>query len=82
MSHAHNVRILYKLILRLHRSLPEELKVIGTKYAQDEFKRHRNCAPHEASIFMQEWSVSMLEIRFVCSFIMLRKILELCYNIG
>lgn len=65
MSHAHNVRILYKLILRLHRSLPEELQVIGTKYAQEEFKRHRNCTPHETTIFMQEWSVSTLEIRFV-----------------
>ncbi|XP_066149623.1 succinate dehydrogenase assembly factor 3, mitochondrial [Euwallacea fornicatus] len=56
MPHAHNVRTLYKLILRLHRGLPEELQFLGTKYTQDEFKRHKNCAPHEAAVFMREWS--------------------------
>ena len=53
------VRILYKLILKLHRGLPKELQLIGTNYARDEFKRHKKCPPHEANIFMKEWTVSL-----------------------
>ncbi|XP_066249798.1 succinate dehydrogenase assembly factor 3, mitochondrial [Euwallacea similis] len=56
MPHAHNVRTLYKLILRLHRGLPEELQFLGTKYTQEEFRRHKNCTPHEVAVFMKEWS--------------------------
>lgn len=55
-TNVQKVRILYKLILRLHRSLPDELQVIGTNYARDEFKRHKSCAPNEAAIFMNEWT--------------------------
>lgn len=56
-TNVQKVRILYKLILRLHRSLPDELQVIGTNYARDEFKRHKSCAPNEAAIFMNEWTI-------------------------
>ncbi|KAF7277900.1 succinate dehydrogenase assembly factor 3 [Rhynchophorus ferrugineus] len=55
-THVQRVRVLYKLILRLHRGLPDELQVIGTNYARDEFKRHKKCAPQEAVIFMNEWT--------------------------
>lgn len=55
-THTQKVKILYKLILKLHRGLPEEFQIIGTNYARDEFKRHAACTPHEASIFMNEWT--------------------------
>jgi Complex1_LYR-like len=42
MSHAQNVRTLYKSILRLQRGLPTEIQEVGTKYVKDEFKRHKN----------------------------------------
>ncbi|KAL1501116.1 hypothetical protein ABEB36_006502 [Hypothenemus hampei] len=56
MSHVQNVRLLYKLVLKLHRGLPEELSVLGTKYARDEFRRHKTCPPEVAIIFMREWT--------------------------
>lgn len=55
-SNAQKTRILYKLILKLHRGLPEELQVLGTNYTRDEFRRHKNCTPHEANIFLSEWT--------------------------
>lgn len=57
-GHILRVRQLYKLIFRLHRGLPVELRVLGDNYARDEFKRHKKCEPHEAHIFMKEWAVS------------------------
>lgn len=57
-NHSPRVRILYKLIFRVHRSLPEELRVLGNIYARDEFKRHKKCNPPEAKIFLMEWTVS------------------------
>lgn len=39
MNHVQRVKKLYKSILRLHRGMPEELKVLGDNYAKDEFKR-------------------------------------------
>lgn len=62
MSRVQRVRTLYKLILRLHRGLPEELQIIGTNYTRDEFKRHKKCNPQEANIFMSEWTVSILRL--------------------
>ncbi|KAJ8963973.1 hypothetical protein NQ314_005232 [Rhamnusium bicolor] len=50
------VRILYKTILKLHRGLPEELQILGTNYARDEFKRHKSCNSTEAEIFINEWT--------------------------
>ncbi|CAK1554696.1 unnamed protein product [Leptosia nina] len=55
-EHVGRVRVLYKLILRVHRALPAELRVIGDNYARDEFKRHKNCNPQEAAIFLNEWT--------------------------
>ncbi|CAD6996210.1 unnamed protein product [Ceratitis capitata] len=56
LTHAQKVRILYKTILRLHRGLPEELRDLGDKYARDEFRRHLQCSPMEAQLFMTEWA--------------------------
>ncbi|XP_041986347.1 succinate dehydrogenase assembly factor 3, mitochondrial [Aricia agestis] len=55
-EHVLRVRRLYKLIFRVHRALPPELRIMGDNYARDEFKRHKNCNPQEANIFLNEWT--------------------------
>nr|XP_053624301.1 succinate dehydrogenase assembly factor 3, mitochondrial isoform X1 [Plodia interpunctella] len=55
-EHVLRVRKLYKLIFRLHRGMPAELRVLGDNYARDEFKRHKNCGTEEARIFLNEWT--------------------------
>lgn len=47
------------MILRLHRSLPLEMRAIGDQYVKDEFRRHKQVNPAEAYVFMQEWTVSL-----------------------
>ena len=55
--HRTNVFHLYKAILRLHRSLPGELKQLGDNYVKDEFRRHRTAtAPEHVQRFMLEWT--------------------------
>ncbi|XP_026500276.1 succinate dehydrogenase assembly factor 3, mitochondrial [Vanessa tameamea] len=54
--HVSRVRTLYKLIFRVHRALPPELRILGDNYAREEFKRHKNCNPQEANIFLNEWT--------------------------
>lgn len=61
-DHGSRVRRLYKLIFRVHRALPPELRIMGDNYARDEFKRHKKCNPPEAKIFLTEWTVSMKHI--------------------
>ncbi|CAG9764808.1 unnamed protein product [Ceutorhynchus assimilis] len=56
MSHIQRVKTLYKLILKLHKGLPQEFQIIGTNYTRDEFRRHKTCTPPEANIFMNEWT--------------------------
>ncbi|KAJ0184022.1 hypothetical protein K1T71_000445 [Dendrolimus kikuchii] len=55
-QHVSRVRKLYKLIFRIHRGLPAELRVLGDNYARDEFKRHKQCNMEEARIFLNEWT--------------------------
>ncbi|WAR05289.1 SDHF3-like protein [Mya arenaria] len=55
-SHVSQVRALYKALLRLHRGMPYGLQAMGDKYVQEEFKRHKQCSPTEARIFMDEWT--------------------------
>ncbi|KAM3968478.1 succinate dehydrogenase assembly factor 3 [Aphomia sociella] len=55
-EHLFRVRRLYKLIFRVHRALPAELRILGDNYARDEFKRHKNCNAEEAKIFLNEWT--------------------------
>ncbi|CAH4038606.1 succinate dehydrogenase assembly factor 3, mitochondrial [Pieris brassicae] len=55
-QHVSRVRRLYKLIFRVHRALPPELRVLGNNYARDEFKRHKTCSTEEAKIFLNEWT--------------------------
>lgn len=56
LEHVSRVRLLYKAILRLHRSLPLEMKALGDQYVKDEFRRHKQVNPAEAHVFMQEWT--------------------------
>lgn len=56
-SHVQQVRRLYKLILRLHRGLPAEMKSLGDDYVRAEFKRHKDAEKQFVPIFMQEWAV-------------------------
>ncbi|OQV22906.1 putative Succinate dehydrogenase assembly factor 3, mitochondrial [Hypsibius exemplaris] len=61
--HRSNVRTLYKAILRLHRGLPEEMKVLGDKYVQDEFRRHKDATKQEhIQRFMIEWTDYAVEL--------------------
>ncbi|CAB3226190.1 unnamed protein product [Arctia plantaginis] len=55
-EHILRVRRLYKLIFRMHRALPPELRIMGDNYARDEFKRHKKCNPEESKIFLNEWT--------------------------
>lgn len=48
---------LYRHILKLHRLLPSEMRVIGDNYVKTEFRIHRRV--HEANVlktFYSEWS--------------------------
>lgn len=59
LQHRSTVLRLYKTILRLHQSLPTELRTLGNIYVRDEFRRHKNAQPEFVTNFMVEWSVSM-----------------------
>ncbi|XP_011501374.1 PREDICTED: succinate dehydrogenase assembly factor 3, mitochondrial [Ceratosolen solmsi marchali] len=54
-THVQRVSRLYKMILRLHRSLPKDIKELGDVYVKSEFKRHKKCNSYEADVFIKEW---------------------------
>nr|VZI48321.1 unnamed protein product [Spirometra erinaceieuropaei] len=56
MTHPERVRFLYKLILRLHRSLPTEMRLVGDKYVKEEFRKHKTADKQFIGPFMIEWS--------------------------
>ena len=60
-AHQQNVKRLYKIIFRLHKSLPDELREIGNGYVRNEFKLHKNASPEHVKTFMSEWGVSCLQ---------------------
>ncbi|XP_022913027.1 succinate dehydrogenase assembly factor 3, mitochondrial [Onthophagus taurus] len=55
-DHGQAVRLLYKTILKLHRGLPPAMQELGTRYAREEFRRHKKCTPDQALIFVNEWT--------------------------
>ena len=57
LQHRSTVLRLYKTILRLHQSLPFELRELGNQYVRDEFRRHKHIQPKFVTKFMVEWSV-------------------------
>lgn len=54
-EHQQNVKRLYKIIFRLHKSMPIELREMGNAYVRSEFKLHKNAAPEHVQVFMNEW---------------------------
>ncbi|GAV08444.1 hypothetical protein RvY_18130 [Ramazzottius varieornatus] len=58
VAHRLNVRKLYKAVLRLHRGLPTELKILGDKYVREEFRRHKTADRNSDYVrgFMIEWT--------------------------
>ena len=56
-SHMQTVKRLYKIIFKLHKSLPAELQLIGNSYVRNEFKLHKNASPEHVRVFMTEWGV-------------------------
>lgn len=51
-------KILYRQILKLHRLLPSEIKVLGDNYVKNEFKLHRQVKdPFLLETFYKEWSI-------------------------
>ena len=59
LQHRSTVLRLYKTILRLHQSLPNELRALGNAYVRDEFRRHKTAQREYVTNFMVEWSVSI-----------------------
>jgi len=55
-DHVRRVKTLYKTLLKLHRGLPVEAKVIGDAYVREEFKLHKNVSEKEALVFIKEWT--------------------------
>ncbi|XP_058793702.1 succinate dehydrogenase assembly factor 3, mitochondrial [Phymastichus coffea] len=55
-THLQRVQRLYKVVLRLHRGLPTEIRELGDVYVKDEFRRHKHCNPAEANVFLNEWA--------------------------
>jgi len=47
---------LYATILRLHRSLPADMRSLGDTYVKDEFRRHRTAPPEYIQGFEAMWA--------------------------
>ena len=48
---------LYRSILRLHRFLPAELRVLGDNYVKNEFRLHRQVRDEQVlTTFFNEWA--------------------------
>lgn len=57
VAHRINVKKLYKSILRLHRGLPQEMRLLGDVYVKDEFRRNKAAStPDQIQRFMLEWT--------------------------
>ena len=52
------VLFLYRRLLRLHTTLPPELRALGMGYLREEFRRHRGAEDAHVTAFKKEWSVS------------------------
>ena len=61
-EHTQTVKRLYKILFKLHKSLPVELQQIGNAYVRNEFKLHKNASPEHVKTFMNEWGVRKIFI--------------------
>ncbi|RKP18028.1 ACN9-domain-containing protein [Rozella allomycis CSF55] len=46
---------LYRRILRLHKQLPSEMRLLGDLYVKEEVHRHRNSNKKFVDEFVKEW---------------------------
>lgn len=60
-AHMQSVKQLYKMIFRLHKSLPPDMKELGDKYVRNEFKLHKTASPEHTKVFLNEWAVSKVK---------------------
>lgn len=79
-EHIKQVKRLYKIIIQLHKSLPEELRILGNGYVRSEFKLHKNANPEHVKKFMIEWSVITYLCFSFCRLFLMFYLLELCIN--
>lgn len=56
-AHKDAVKQLYKMIFRLHKSLPKDMRELGDKYVRNEFKLHKTATPEYTKTFLAEWAV-------------------------
>ena len=61
-AHRMQVIALYRRLLGLHKRLPPAFSDIGTKFVQEEFKKHKDSRMEHAIKFMQAWTVSIEKI--------------------
>jgi len=54
---------LYRSILRAHKSLPEDMKVLGNAYVKSEFKLHKTVKDEQLTSFFSEWQTYLSHIR-------------------
>ncbi|XP_062899884.1 succinate dehydrogenase assembly factor 3, mitochondrial [Mobula hypostoma] len=54
-AHTARVRALYKRLLRLHRRLPSDLRLLGDQYVKDEFRKNKVAGASETARFLEEW---------------------------
>ena len=63
---------LYKRLLRLHESLPEDFATLGRRFVQEEFKKHKDVSQEQARMFTKEWTVSAIHMStqlFIISYV-------------
>ena len=65
-AHKQSVRQLYKMIFKLHKSLPSQMRELGDKYVRNEFKLHKTASPEHTKVFLTEWMVSLYFLFFKC----------------
>lgn len=54
---------LYKEIRRLHRRLPADMKYIGNRYLNQEFRLHVNAKKSHLEQFQNEWNTYRVELK-------------------
>ena len=54
-----SIVILYRRLLRLHRTLPKEIRELGVGYIREEFKKQRKADRDFLKAFEREWTVSV-----------------------
>ena len=62
MSARREVFRLYRRLLRLHESLPEDFATLGRRFIREEFKKHKDVSQEQARMFTKEWTVSSVRM--------------------